>query len=82
MSDLPEGMTAWKLREIANWLDTYDELAEAYMRLRREQGDPGIAEAVKSALSVVRGKEVQDELRAWANQLPPITPISSTQEEA
>lgn len=63
--NLPEGMTAEKLREIANWLDTYDRLAEQYLDLLEGAGFPGTGEA----LIAVQGKEVQDDLRRWADEV-------------
>lgn len=66
MTNIPDGMTAWKLREIANWLDTYDQMAEQYINLMCLDKSPV---EVDELLAAVRGKEVQDDLRAWADAI-------------
>ncbi len=63
--NLPAGMTSEKLREIANWLDTYDLLAEKYLDLLEQAGVTG----TYKALVACRGKEVQDDLRNWADDI-------------
>jgi hypothetical protein len=54
-------MTGAKLRLIAAWLDTYDNMAQEYLRAS------GVSEAIVE--STVRGTEVQDDLRRWADEL-------------
>jgi hypothetical protein len=63
---LPEGMTADKLRTIAGWLDTYDKLAERFVALTRSAIQQ---EAAATMLVTVRGSEVQDDLRHWAEAI-------------
>lgn len=64
MTDIPEGMTAEKLREIANWLDTYDKIIE---RVIFTMGGDDVLDG--EALIAVRGKEVQEDLRRWADEI-------------
>ena len=68
MGALPEGMTAEKLRYIADWLDIYDRMADQYVSALVAGGGlvPTDAERAKVA---VRSKEVQTDLRAWANAI-------------
>lgn len=72
MLNLPEGMTAEKLRDIAAWLDTYDKLGEAYVRLTQALniyiGDDN-ADAIEEILEIIRGKGIQDDLRRWADEI-------------
>jgi hypothetical protein len=69
---LPEGMTAEKLRTIAGWLDTYDRLAARYVDLIEvlvEKGLTTVNADYEAALRVAAGKEVQDDLRRWADAI-------------
>jgi hypothetical protein len=66
MGTVPEGLTSTKLRQLANWFDTYDRMAEKYIEATSDQFDPlRIAEL----LAIVRGDGVQDDLRRWADDL-------------
>lgn len=62
--NLPEGMTAEKLRILADWLDTYDIIIE---RVVFTQGGDDVLAGEQ--LVAVRGKEVQDDLRRWADDI-------------
>lgn len=63
------GMTPEKLREIADWFDAYDELAESYLALVGSYELVRDGERLASALVAVRGKEVQTDLRRWADAI-------------
>lgn len=69
----PRGMTAEKLRAIADWLDTYDLMAEQYIGIVETLVRQGLlhSSAVEhqEVLAVVRSSEIQDELRRWALDL-------------
>lgn len=64
---VPEGMTAEKLRTLADWFDTYDAMAEQFIAVMANTAQEDVSEA----LATVRGTEVQDDLRRWANALAP-----------
>lgn len=66
---LPEGMTAEKLRDIADWLDLYDRLAESYINLIESIGRTPASADVEATIAVVRGEEVQNDLRHWADAI-------------
>lgn len=68
MSTLPEGMTAEKLRKVADWLDTYDTMAAEFIAICERSG-VGPPETLKGARAACAGTEVQDDLRAWADTL-------------
>lgn len=64
---IPEGMTPEKLRKVADWLDTYDNLFKKIV-VRYPDG------TVKSAREVTGlghgdWNEVQVDLRRWADEL-------------
>lgn len=59
---LPEGMTAERLRAIAKWLDTYDAIVERVIFTM--DGDDVLT---GEQLNAVRGKDVQGDLRRWAD---------------
>lgn len=63
-ASVPDGMTPEKLRAVAHWLDTYDELFEHIVI--QVKGD---IEIQGDALIAARGKEVQTDLRRWADEL-------------
>lgn len=65
---LPEGMTAEKLRNIADWLDTYDAVALSYFDLH-EMFLETPAEELVEVRAAAAGTEVQDDLRRWADQI-------------
>jgi hypothetical protein len=70
---LPEGMTAEKLRYIADWLDIYDRMAVRYIEAIVASGGAAPAEGERAQM-VVRSKEVQDDLRRWAAHIDgPVT---------
>lgn len=56
------------LRETADWLDTYDELAQSYFDLLERLGlrSAGELATVRGAAS---GTEQQNDLRRWADEL-------------
>jgi hypothetical protein len=61
---MPEGMTAEKLRTLAEWFDTYDAIIEQVIfTLDGEEATDG------KALVAVRGKDVQEDLRRWADDI-------------
>lgn len=65
---LPAGMTADKLRYIADWLDLFEQITLNYIEAceRSNVGDPGQAEKARESL---RSKQVQTDLRQWAAQI-------------
>lgn len=69
--ELPEclgGMTPEKLRKAADWFDTYDKLAEAHWWLLEQTGLHQ-SDELAEVRAVSSSKEVQSELRAWADAL-------------
>ena len=71
---LPKGMSAEKLRKIADWVDTHDEAVESYITLLDQLAARGISvgstpEDRVIARKVLSGTEVQDDLRAWADEI-------------
>lgn len=62
---LPEGMTAEKLRYIADWLDIYDRMAGRYIEAVVAGGGTAPTAAERAQMAV-RSEEVQDDLRRWA----------------
>lgn len=66
---VPEGMTPEKLRTIADWLDTYDHMAEKYITAAMMSALPLEADRAERVREVVRSSEIQDELRQWANAI-------------
>lgn len=63
-----EPMTPAALRNIADWLDEYDDMAEEFWDFLQlmEIGTPEKLARVRAA---TRGTEVQDDLRRWADDL-------------
>lgn len=59
-----EGMTSEKLRAVASWLDTYDAIVE---RVVFAIGGEDVLDGER--LVAIRGKEVQDDLRRWADDI-------------
>lgn len=70
MTMIPEGMTADKLRDIAEWLDTYDRLAKVFLE-GLVRGGMKTSEEIQSPLAATQSTVVQDELRAWADAIEP-----------
>jgi len=64
MSDL----NAEALRNIADWLDTYDDLAEQYFDLLVIQG-LRYGDEVAAARAACDSDEIQVDLRRWADEL-------------
>jgi hypothetical protein len=64
MSDL----NAEALRNIADWLDTYDDLAKQYFDLLVVQGLRSDDE-VAAARAACDSDEIQVDLRRWADEL-------------
>jgi hypothetical protein len=60
--------TADKLREIADWLDTLDKVAELWMTGVPVSPNTDI-DKLNAARLAVRDKEVQNDLRAWAQTM-------------
>lgn len=60
--------TAAKLREIADWLDTLDKVAELWMTGVPVSPKTDI-DKLQAARLAVHGKEVQNDLRAWAQAM-------------
>ena len=56
------------MRAIADWLDTYDRMAELFVQMRSSKY-PVSEETQTKALEAVRGKDVQKDLRDWADIL-------------
>ena len=54
------------LRTIADWLDTYDKLADYVIASGRVVGN---SDQLQAARNAVAGKAVQEDLRAWADAL-------------
>lgn len=67
-SRVPEGMTPEALRTIADWLDTYDRMGEAFADACERSGI-GTPKTVIAVRAAVTGTEVQDDLRRWADEL-------------
>lgn len=65
----PKGMTAEKLRDIAAWLTMYDTLAESYIRVTRNLNSNIRTKDVEEMLAAVRSKDVQKDLRRWADEI-------------
>lgn len=61
-------MTPAHLRRVAEWLDTYDIVAEAYIERRRLDGNVD-NEELNKLREEVRGNDVQRDLRRWAEEL-------------
>ncbi len=66
----PPEMTAEKLRTLASWLDTYDRMAAVFWDLC-EKLEVRPPEELQKAREVSAGKEVQVDLRAWADAIDP-----------
>lgn len=66
---LPIGMTAEKLREIADLFDTYDGLAEEYIGALDGLKWWSTIDDTYNVLADVRGREVQIDLRRWADEI-------------
>lgn len=65
---VPTDMTSDKLRAIAHWLDLHDQVAERFLLLVADL--PGYRDHdVAGAIAAVRGTEVQDDLRRWADEI-------------
>lgn len=62
--NIPEGMTASKLRAIADWLDLYDKMGEKFV-----VAVEGYEDIKGEAIMALRGKGVQDDLRRWADAI-------------
>lgn len=64
----PRDLNSTNLRLIADWLDTYDQLAIAFYDMVDEQGlaAPARLEACRYASG---GTEIQDDLRRWAAEM-------------
>jgi len=60
-------LNAESLRNVASWLDTYDQLAEQYFKLCEllEYSDPSLP----AAREACRGDAIQRDLRRWADEL-------------
>lgn len=56
-----------KLRTVADWLDTYDSMAALWLDAMQRD------ERVERALAATQGKEVQADLRAWADRIDALT---------
>lgn len=70
-------MTGEKLRSIASWLDTYDAIVEQVI-ITVEGG----IDLDGKKLTAVRGKDVQDDLRRWADELDALTGATETTDES
>lgn len=68
MTHVPEDMTPGKLRYIADWLDIFDKITQSYIDLLNFETDEA-----EQALYAVRKKEVQDDLRSWADHIQEAT---------
>lgn len=56
------------LRETADWLDTYDDLAASYFDLLEQLGR-ATPDELASVRAAAAGKEQQADLRRWADEL-------------
>ena len=68
MADRNEALTPVALRQIADWLDTYDRMATQYIEFCRlwRLGTPKVLDA---ALAIVDGDTMQRDLRRWADEM-------------
>ncbi len=64
---LPPGMTASKLRLIADYITEADEIIENFCVAMAEQGSEEIKAALSGTIAFVLGKEMQEELATWAD---------------
>ncbi len=63
---MTEDMTPGRLREIADWLDTLDRACQVLLSLM----PLGQRDSVwDKAMNTVKGKEIQDDLRRWADEM-------------
>lgn len=70
--DLPDAPTnlAEALLIVAEWLDLYDRMGVAYLDLAAEvASDAQVSESARALVPNLEGKEVQNDLRAWAEQI-------------
>ena len=63
-----EPLTPGALRTIANWLDTYDQMAERYWQILEANGI-GDPEQLAAAREATARKDMQNDLRRWANEM-------------
>lgn len=61
-------LTPEKMRELANWLDTYDEMAKTFVTVCRVYRI-SFPDALDRALQVVQSDEVQRDLRKAADEM-------------
>jgi len=66
---IPSGMTAEKLRDVADWLDTCDKVLLAYISLVREFLPNVRTEGIQAMIADIEGKGVQEDLRRWADEI-------------
>lgn len=59
-------LTPDSLREIADWFDTYDRLAEVYFDLLDQLGG---YKPTAEARMICDSTEIQDDLRRWATEM-------------
>jgi len=67
----PSDMTGGRLRKIASWLDLYDRMGEQFVALTVDRDD---AAKVEKLLAVLRSKDVQNDLRRWADLIDATEP--------
>lgn len=66
-------MTPHALREIAGWLDTYDAMAQLWLRGIPPVNNHWSMEVMQlqldEALEIVGSREIQKDLRRWADEM-------------
>lgn len=65
---IPEGMTAEKLRAVADWLDIYDRMGESYLYHIEHSGWSSTEDLAEVRLTI-SSKEVQEDLLRWADEI-------------
>lgn len=67
-TEQPRELTPDNLRIIADWLDTYDKMAILYLDTD-EAKRSYTPEQREKALATCAGKQIQDDLRRWADDI-------------
>lgn len=68
VTDDPRDLNPASLRNIAEWLDTYDQLAGDYFSILEKAGQIP-TESLRKARGACNSDEIQRDLRRWADEL-------------
>lgn len=63
---LPKGMTAQKLRIMADWFDTYEFIIERQTGMLQDRYSE---EAIDGIMAVITDKTAQADIRVWADEI-------------